>query len=331
MGLAVHQGDPDVDHRIAAEDPLGQLVRAPFSTEGMNCRGTAPPTTFSANSMPAPRSNGSISIRQTAYWPWPPDCFTSRPCTVIGPTNVSRNEVRSCSTSTATCQESRRALSNLSTWAGPIAHSTTWCVSALCSSRMVTSSAASRCRADASFSSSARELAWIATGSSGSGNSHGSTSAGLALQRQGVGGLRGRELGDQHEIAGYGAASGGLLSGPRWGRPAARPARRRCRGRDDPRSGARRMPQVAGDVQRGVGPQGAGEHPDQAQPADERGVGGPDDFGHQGPVGIAGQVAERLPSSGVHGRQRRSRRRGEAPLEEIVEALDPQPAAHGWR
>ncbi len=69
----------------------------------------------------------------------------------------------------------------MSTCAGPSAHKTIWWVSALCSNRMVTSSATRRDRADVSFSSSARELAWIATGSSGSGSSHGSTSAGRSL------------------------------------------------------------------------------------------------------------------------------------------------------
>ena len=60
-------------------------------------------------------------------------------------------------------------------------HSTIWCVSAFCSSRIVTSSATSRCSAETSFSSSFRVAAWTAIGSSGSGSNHGSTSAGRAL------------------------------------------------------------------------------------------------------------------------------------------------------
>ena len=76
---------------------------------------------------------------------------------------------------------SRSEPSSLSTCAGPIAHSTIWWVSGLCSSRIVTSSATSRCRAEANRSSSAREAAWMATGSSGSGSSHGSTSAGCSV------------------------------------------------------------------------------------------------------------------------------------------------------
>ncbi len=41
--------------------------------------GTAPPTTLSTNSKPEPRGSGSTSMSHTAYWPWPPDCFTCRP------------------------------------------------------------------------------------------------------------------------------------------------------------------------------------------------------------------------------------------------------------
>ena len=46
----------------------------------MNCRGTAPPTTLSTNSKPPPEGSGSTSMSHTAYWPWPPDCLTWRPC-----------------------------------------------------------------------------------------------------------------------------------------------------------------------------------------------------------------------------------------------------------
>src|SRR6476661_986005 len=59
--------------------------------------------------------------------------------------------------------------------------STTWWVSALCSIRMVGSSATSRCSAAASLSSSDLVTGWIATGSNGSGSTHGSTRAGESL------------------------------------------------------------------------------------------------------------------------------------------------------
>ena len=61
----------------------------------MNCRGTAPPTTLSTNSNPAPSGSGSTSMSQTAYWPCPPDCFTCRPWPFALPPNVSRSGTRS--------------------------------------------------------------------------------------------------------------------------------------------------------------------------------------------------------------------------------------------
>jgi hypothetical protein len=60
-------------------------------------------------------------------------------------------------------------------------HSTSWRVSGLRSSRMVGSPATSRPRFLARASSSARVLATIATGSSGSGISQGATSSGFSL------------------------------------------------------------------------------------------------------------------------------------------------------
>ncbi len=56
----------------------------PFSTLGMNCRGTAPPTTRSTNSKPPPCGSGSTSICATAYCPCPPDCLTCRPSPAAG-------------------------------------------------------------------------------------------------------------------------------------------------------------------------------------------------------------------------------------------------------
>ena len=59
--------------------PCSSWCRTPFSTEPMKLLGTAPPTTWSTNSTPEPRGSGSTSTSQTAYWPCPPDCLTSRP------------------------------------------------------------------------------------------------------------------------------------------------------------------------------------------------------------------------------------------------------------
>ena len=52
-----------------ASTPRCIWVRTPFSTEGMNWRGTAPPTILSTNSKPPPEGRGSISRWQTANWP----------------------------------------------------------------------------------------------------------------------------------------------------------------------------------------------------------------------------------------------------------------------
>ena len=62
-----------------------------------------------------------------------------------------------------------------------IVHRTTWWVSGLCSIRIVTSSATTRCRAPASLSSSRLLEAWIAMGSGRSGSTHGSMSAGRSF------------------------------------------------------------------------------------------------------------------------------------------------------
>ncbi len=56
--------------------------------------------------------------------------------------------------------------------------------------------------------------------------------------------------------------------------------------------------QVARHVQRRVGAQGAGEHPDQAEPADERGARGPHDFGDQRALRVTGAASPNgLPSA----------------------------------
>ena len=55
MRLAVDQGHPDVDDRVAGRDARAPSGRGrPSPRDGMNCRGTAPPTTLSTNSKPAP-------------------------------------------------------------------------------------------------------------------------------------------------------------------------------------------------------------------------------------------------------------------------------------
>ena len=80
--------------------------------------------------------------------------------------------------------------------------STTWSVSLECSIRIVTSSATSRCRAPASLSSSDFVAARIATGSCGSGSSHGATTAGRSGEERVSDGLGAGQLGDEREVTG---------------------------------------------------------------------------------------------------------------------------------
>ena len=146
----------------------------------MNCDGTAPPTTLTTNSKPVPRSSGSTSMSHTAYCPWPPDCLTCRPFAAALPAKVSRSGTTTGTVSSSTpCSRSRS--SSTSACASPMHHSTSWWVSGLRSSRSVGSPAVSLARPLASASSSLRVFARTATGSSGSGISHGAISSGASL------------------------------------------------------------------------------------------------------------------------------------------------------
>ena len=182
MGLAVDQGDPDVDHRIAGQHPLLQL-----GPDALLHRRDELPRHRPADHLLRELDPGAAFQRLDLQ---PADRVLAVPARLLDQPALQRPSAARTSRGTRSApapppprRASRPAArsSSLSTWAGPMAHSTTWWVSALCSSRMVTSSATSRCRADTSFSSSSREVAWIATGSSGSGSSQGSTSAGRLL------------------------------------------------------------------------------------------------------------------------------------------------------
>ena len=82
--------------------PRAAWARTPFSTDGMNCRGTAPPITLSTNSMPEPTGSGSTSMSQIANCPCPPDCLTCRPRAVAASPNVSRSGTLCGTASTCT-------------------------------------------------------------------------------------------------------------------------------------------------------------------------------------------------------------------------------------
>src|ERR1039458_2241805 len=147
----------------------------------MNWRGTTPPTVLSTNSKPPESASGSTSTWQMPNSPWPPVCFTFRPRPWALPPIVSRSGTRRLVVSTATpCRWPSRS-SSTSACASPMHHSTSCLVSALFSRRSVGSSATSRYSAWESLSSSALDLATMATGSSGSGIVHGSISSGWSL------------------------------------------------------------------------------------------------------------------------------------------------------
>ena len=88
--LAVDQHDPQVGERVVGQAPLGSASVMPFSTAGMNCRGTLPPTTLLPNSKPSPRPRGSPRISTRAYCPWPPVCFLCVYSACPVPVTVSR-------------------------------------------------------------------------------------------------------------------------------------------------------------------------------------------------------------------------------------------------
>ena len=168
----------------------------------------------------APRSSGSISSWQTAYCPCPPDCLTSRPCTcTCGHEGLPQRGPQRLDLHLDVVAVAQRSMISWSTWAGPIAHSTTWWVSALCSSRIVTSSATIRCSARAEL---VLVASWTWRGSpraaAGSGRHPGLDERRLVLARQGVRGLCVRlSLRHQDDVAGD-----ARTAWPAWRRPSGR-------------------------------------------------------------------------------------------------------------
>ena len=203
----------------------------------MNWRGTAPPTTLSTNSKPPPSGSGSTSMSQMAYWPWPPDCLTWRPCPLavagerlaqrhdhVAPLDARRRSAR-CSRSSAT-----------SAWASPITQSTSW-PGLRRSARSAGSGPrrASRPSAEESLSSSDLVAASIATGSSGVGIDHGLSTRGWSDAGEGVAGLGPRQPADRGDVAGDHPVGRHLLARRTDG-----PARRSARPRRGPRGRSRR-------------------------------------------------------------------------------------------
>ena len=145
-----------------------------------------------------------------------------------------------------------------------------------------------------------------------------------ALARQGVRGLRGRELGDLHQVAGD---RPGLRAGlvPERRGEGSRPLVVAVVLRMSVEMVRGEARQVTGDVQWRVGTESAGEHPDQREPADERVTGGADHLGDQRAGRVAGDRAEVATCRGLDRRQDRGHRGGEAVLEQVVQFLDAHP------
>ena len=203
MRLAVDERDPEVDHREAGRDPaLASGPGRPSPPTGCSCVGTAPPTTLSTNSKPEPgrqRLDLDVADRVLAVAAGLLDV------PALGRRLAARTSpaaARPPARSPARTPCSRSRSSTTSACASPMHHSTSWWVSALRSSRSVGSPAVSRASPLASASSSERVLARTAIGSSGSGMSHGATSSGVVLGRDGVAGLGAGQLGDRDDVAG---------------------------------------------------------------------------------------------------------------------------------
>ena len=224
-------------------------------------------------------------MSQTAYWPWPPDCLTCRPW----PVGRRRRTSRAAAPAPARTRPRRRSgcaagRAARRACASPMHHSTSWWVSGLRSSRSVGSSATSRPRPCDSLSSSALDLRDDRRPAAAARASPRAPSAAGRPCRTGCRrSRRGPSLATAHDVA-----------GDRTGRPCAgscRAARTSAPTRSStswsswPRS-ARQWPDTCTV---GVRAQGAGEDPDQRDPADVRVGRGLDDLGDQRAGRVAGQ------------------------------------------
>ena len=226
-------------------------------------------------------------MSQTANWPCPPDCLTCRPCPVAVPANVSRSGTRRSTWSTATpCRFSSRS-STTSACASPIAQSTIWWVSALCSMRSVGSSAASR----AGPGRACPRRPWPAPRSRPAAAARASSTAaapagspcrtGCRRSRRGTAGRSRRcrrrppgrgplHLAERHRQRADPLVLVVVLVARRWRR------------RRTPRSGPETCTVASGRTV-------PGEDPHEADPSDVRVAGRLHHLGHQRAVGVAGQ------------------------------------------
>ena len=251
--------------------PRSSWVRTPFSTLGMNCRGTAPPTTLSTNSNPPPSGRGSTSIWATAYCPCPPDCLTCRPRPPAEDLTVSRTATRTGSTATSMPARLRSRSSSTSSCCSPIVQITICSVAGLTSTRTVGSSACSLARPCTSLSSSLEDRAEIATGRRGSGITQGASTDGSAGSDR------------VSPVSAWASLATATMSpATAWPSPVSVEPTGTGDGAGPFVQVVLGVPvlvlrmagepgEVTADVHRHVGPQDAGEHPDQRTPGPRRG------------------------------------------------------------
>ena len=194
--------------------------------------------------------------------------------------------------STATPYLLRSRSSACSEWASPITHSTTWPVSGFCSIRRLGSSARSRTRAVDSLSSSERDIASMATGSSAGRHRPRAQHSWLVRIGERVAGLRAGQPADRGDVTRHHACCRHVVLAERVRQGAdplvlvvvlvAGPVGEEGR-------------EVPGDVHRDVGRQGPREHPHDADPPDVRVAGRAHHLGHQRRIRVTGHRRRRWP------------------------------------
>ena len=239
-------------------------------------------------------------MSQTAYWPWPPDCLTCRPCPLAGPANVSRSDTRSGTESTCDAVPVAQPVEQHVDvrLAHAPQHQLVGLRVVLQPQRRVLGDEPAQALGELVLVGLARAPR-SRPAAAGRASTHGSISSGSSLSDR-VSPVSARvSLAIAHDVAGDGLGDGALGLAERGGQ------------RADPLVDvvvlvaavvAEERREVAGDVHRRVRAQRAGEDPDQADPADVRVGGGLDDLGDaagrpgrtvSGARGLAGRGGDR--------------------------------------
>ena len=208
-------------------------------------------------------------------------------------------------------------------------HSTSWWVSGLFSSRSVGSSATSRPRPCDSLSSSAFDLATMATGSSGSGITHGSISSGSSLAER-VSPVSARVSLATAQMSPAMRLRDGPLGLAERRRRARRPSRRRRgpRARGSSPKKSEKWPDTCTVVSGVSDPEKTRTSDD---PADVGVGGGLDDLGDQRAGRVAGQRAARRAVGRGHRRDRVLQRRRERLRDDLEQLVRAEPGRRRGR